>query len=134
MSERSERSERSAGERSEASSGGGLGRGAGCQVFIPMPSPEDVGTAHLDPPLPLARHPQVALWQRVAPGPDGRQKHLFAVWEVAVEAHGMQADLRIPFPCPLVVKGEGPTCPRGQCWWACLPIGWRAGIGGCRRG
>ena len=48
--ERSEQSERSAGERSEGSAGGGRGRGAGHEVVIPMPSHEDLGTAHLHPP------------------------------------------------------------------------------------
>ena len=58
-----------------------------------MPSREDLGTAHLDPPLArvtlAARQPEHAWQQRVAPGPDGRQRHLFAVWELAVEARGV---------------------------------------------
>ena len=63
-SERSDRSERSAGDCSKASSGGGRGRGAGREVVIPMPSREDLGTAHLDTPLAwvtlTARQPEPA--------------------------------------------------------------------------
>ena len=75
-SERSERSGRSAGDRSNASSGVGRGRGAGHEVVIPMPSREDLGTAHLDPPVArvnlAAKHPGVAWQQKVAPGSNGR--------------------------------------------------------------
>ena len=45
-----------------------------------MPSREDLGTAHLDPPLArvtlAARQPDLAWKQRAAPGPDGRQRHM----------------------------------------------------------
>ena len=82
-----------------------------------MPSCEDLGATHLDPPLApvtlAARHAEPACQQKLAPGPDGRQKQLCAVWELAVEAQGVNADLRIPFPCPLVVKG-GSNPPEGQ--------------------
>ena len=82
-----------------------------------MPSREDLGTAHLDPPLArvalAARQLDPAWTQRVAPGPDGRQRHLFAVWDLALEAPGVQADLRISFPCPIVITG-GPNLPDGQ--------------------
>ena len=116
-SERSERSDRGAGDRSEASVGGGRGRGAGREVVIPMPSREDLGTAHLDPPVArvtlAARQLELAWQQKLAAGPDGQQKHLLAVWELAVEAQGVQVDLRIPFPCPLVIKGSC-NLPEGQ--------------------
>ena len=48
--EESERSGITVGGRSEASSGAGCGQGAGLEVVIPMPSRDDFGTAHLDPP------------------------------------------------------------------------------------
>ena len=38
---------------------------------------------------------------------------LYAVWELAVKAQGVHADLRIPFPFPVVVKG-GSSLPEGQ--------------------
>ena len=48
----------------QARGGGGRGRGAGHEVVIPMPSREDLGTAHLDPPLArvtlAARQPESA--------------------------------------------------------------------------
>ena len=50
-SDASARSGRIAGGRSEASSGAGLGQGAGREVILPMPSRKDLGRAHLDPPL-----------------------------------------------------------------------------------
>ena len=49
----------------------------------------------------------------MAPGPDGRQRHLSAVWDVALEARGVQGTLRISFPCPIVVMG-GSNLPEGQ--------------------
>ena len=67
-----------------------------------MPSREDLGTAHLDPPLArvtlVARQPDPAWQQRVVPGPNGRQQHLSAMWDLALEAEGVQADLRISVP------------------------------------
>ena len=82
-----------------------------------MPSCEDLGTAHLDPPLArvtlAAKQPDPALTHRVAPGPDGRQRHLSAVWDLPLGARGVQAALRISFPCPLVVAG-GSNLPEGQ--------------------
>ena len=49
----------------------------------------------------------------VAPGPDGRQRHLSAVWDLALEGRGVHAALRISFPCPIVVMG-GSNLPEGQ--------------------
>ena len=51
--------------------------------------------------------------EQVAPGPDGRQRHLSAVWDMAVEAQGVQAELRISFSCPLVING-GSNLPHRQ--------------------
>ena len=82
-----------------------------------MPSRKDLGTAHLDPPLvwvTLApRQPDPAWTQRVAPGPNVRQRHLSALWDPALEARGVQAALHISFPCPIVVMG-GSNLPEGQ--------------------
>ena len=82
-----------------------------------MPSDEALGTAHLDPPLDRVtlapRQPDPALTQRVAPGPNGRQRHLSPMWHLALEAQGLQAALRISFPCPIVVMG-GSNLPEGQ--------------------
>ena len=82
-----------------------------------MPLREDLGTARLDPPLArvtLAARQLEPAWQhKVAPGPDGQQRHLPAMWELAVEAQGVQADLRIPFPRPLVIRGGGSNLPKG---------------------
>ena len=69
-----------------------------------------------------AKQPDPAWTQKVPPGPDGRQRHLSAVWDMVLESRGVRGTLRISFPCPIVVKG-GPTCPRGRSWWACLPTG-----------
>ena len=86
----SEQSNRSAGDCSEASAGQGRGGGAGHEVVIPMPSREDLGTAHLDPALApvalAARQPEPTWRQKLALGPNGWQKHPFAVWEQAMEA------------------------------------------------
>ena len=101
------RSGRAAGARSEARSGDGQGKAAGRQVIIPMPSREDLGTAHLDPLLAWVTlatvQPDPVCTQRVAPGPDRRPRCLSSVWDMAVEAQGVQADLRISFPCTLVI-------------------------------
>ena len=82
-----------------------------------MPSREDLGTAHLDPPLDrvtLAPKQMDPAWtQKVPPWPDGRQRHLSAVWDLALEARGVQGTLRISFPCPNVVMG-GSNLPEGQ--------------------
>ena len=82
-----------------------------------MPSREDLGTAHLDPPLDRVtlapRQPAPAGTQRVAPGPGGRQRHLSAVWDPALEARGVRGTLRISFPFPIVVMG-GSNLPEGQ--------------------
>ena len=54
------------------------------------------------------------MWtQRVAPGPDGRQRHLSAVWDLALEGRGLQGALCISFPCPIGVMG-GSHLPKGQ--------------------
>ena len=47
------------------------------------------------------------------PGPDGRQRHLTAVWIMVLESPGAQVTFRITFPCPIVVTG-GPNLPEGQ--------------------
>ena len=47
------------------------------------------------------------------PGPDGRQQHLSAVWDMVLESRGMQGTFRISFPCPIVVRG-GANLPAGQ--------------------
>ena len=74
-----------------------------------MPCREELGTAHLDPPLDpvthASRQPDPAWTKKVPPGPDGRQRHLFAVWYMVLESRGVQGSLRISFPCPIVVMG-----------------------------
>ena len=86
-------------------------------MIVPMPSREDLATAHVDRPLArvtrAARQPDPAWTQRVAPGPDGRQRHLSAVGDLALAALGVQAHLRISFPFPLVIQG-GSNLPDGQ--------------------
>ena len=47
------------------------------------------------------------------PGPDGRQRHLSAVWDMVLESQGVQGTLRISFPCPIVVRGRA-NLPAGQ--------------------
>ena len=122
-SEGSRRSGRSAGAGSEASTGAGH---VAREVVVPMPSCDDLGEAHTEPPLDrvtlAARQPDPAWTQKVPPGPDGRQRHLSAVWDMVLESRGVQSTLRISFTCPIVVRGD-PTCPRGRSWWACLPTG-----------
>ena len=49
----------------------------------------------------------------MAPGPDGRQQHLAAASNLDMDAQGVQADLRISFPCPLVSRW-GSNLPAGQ--------------------
>ena len=82
-----------------------------------MPSREDLGTAHLDPSLVRVtlgpRQPDPAWTQRVATGPDGRQRHLSAVWDLALQAQGVQGAVCISFPCPIVVM-RGSHLPEGQ--------------------
>ena len=122
-SEGSWRSGRSAGASSEANTGAGH---VPREVVVPMPSRDDLGEAHTEPPLDratlAARQPDRAGTQKVPPGPDGRQRHLSAVWDMVLESRGLQGTLRISFPFPIVVTG-GPTCPRGRSSWACLPTG-----------
>ena len=113
-SEGSRRSGRSAGTGSEATTAAGH---VAREVVVPMPSRADLGEAHTDPPLDrvtlAARQPDRAWTQKVPPGPDGRQRHLTAVWDMVLEARGVQGTFRISFPCPIVVTG-GPNLPKGQ--------------------
>ena len=72
-SEGSRRSGRSAGAGSEASTAAGhVARG----VFVPMPSRDDLGEAHTEPPLDrvtlTARQPDPPWTQKVPLGPHGR--------------------------------------------------------------
>ena len=45
--------------------------------------------------------------------PDGRQRHLSAVWDMVLESRAVQGTFRISFPCPIVVRGGG-NLPAGQ--------------------
>ena len=87
------------------------------EVVVPQPSRDELGDAHNDPPLDrvtlAARQPDPAWTQQVPPGPDGRQRHLSAVWDMVLESRGVQGTLRISFPCPIVVRG-GANLPAGQ--------------------
>ena len=111
-SEGSQRSRRSGG--SEASTARGH---VAREVVVPQPSRDELGDAHNDPPLDqvtlAARQPDPAWTQQVPPGPDGRQRHLSAVWDMELESRGVQGTLRISFPCPIVVRG-GSNLPAGQ--------------------
>ena len=60
-----------------------------------------------------ARQPDPAWTPQVPLGPDGRQRHLTAVWDMVLESRGVQGTFRISFPCPIVVRG-GPNLPAGQ--------------------
>ena len=62
------------------------------------------------------------------------------MWDLALEAQGVRADLRIPFPCPLVVKG-GSNLPEGQTLvgmfaYRTASVQWRvqAGLAGMEEG
>ena len=108
----SQRSRRSGG--SEASTARGhMAR----EVVVPQPSRDELGEAHTDPPLDrvtlAARQPDPAWTPQVPPGPDGRQRHLCAVWDMELESRGVQGTLRISFPCPIVLRG-GSNLPAGQ--------------------
>ena len=111
-SEGSQRSRRSGG--SEASTARGH---VAREVVVPQPSRDELGDAHNDPPLDrvtlAARQPDPAWTQQVPPGPDGRQRHLSAVWDMELESRGVQGTLRISFPCPIVLRG-GSNLPAGQ--------------------
>ena len=111
-SEGSRRSGRSGG--SEASTATGH---VAREVVVPMPSRDELGDAHTDPPLDrvtlAARQPDPAWTQQVPPGPDGRQRHLSATWDMVLESRGVQGTFRISFPCPIVVRGGG-NLPAGQ--------------------
>ena len=114
------RSGRSGGTGSEASTARGH---VAREVVVPMPSRDDLGEAHTDPPLDrvtlAARQPDPAWTQQVPPGPDGRQRHLIAVWDMVLESRGVQRTFRISFPCPIVVRGGGggDVCLQA-CEWA----------------
>ena len=114
-SEHIDRSDRT--ERSERSDGSDTGPHAGREVVIPMPTHDDLHTAHTDPPVAhvtlAARQLDPSWQQKVGPSLNKRRKHVFAVWELAVEAQGVQGQLRIPFPRPILVKG-GSSCRRGK--------------------
>ena len=111
-SERSVRSGRTGG--SEASTATGH---VAREVVVPQPSRDELGDAHNDPPLDrvtlATRQPDPAWTQQVPPGPDGRQRHLSAVWDMVLESRGVQGTFRISFPCPIVVRG-GANLPAGQ--------------------
>ena len=112
-SEGSRRSGRSGG--SEASTATGhLAR----EVVVRMPSCDELGDAHTDPPLDrvtlAARQPDPAWTQQVPPGPDGRQRRLSTTWDMVLESRGVQGTFRISFPCPIVVRGGGGNLPAGQ--------------------
>ena len=111
-SEGSQRSRRSGG--SEASTARGH---VAREVVVPQPSRDELGDAHNDPPLDrvtlAARQPDPAWTQQVPSGPDGRQRHLSAVWDMELESRGVQGTIRISFPCPIVVRG-GSNMPAGQ--------------------
>ena len=107
-----------------------------------MPSRRDLGTAHTEPPLDRVtlapRQPDPAWTQKVPPGPDGRQRHLSAVWYMVLESRGVQGTLRISFPCPIVVMG-GSNLPEGQelvGLFACRLVSghWRVQLGVARIG
>ena len=119
-SEGSQRSRRSGG--SEASTARGH---VAREVVVPQPSRDELGDAHNNPPLDrvtlAARQPDLAWTQQVPPGPDGRQRHLSAVWDVELESPGCRAPSASPSPAPLW-SGGGPTCLRGRSWWACLVV------------
>ena len=80
--------------------------------------PATTWASHTDPP-PLDRvtraagQPDPAWTQQVPPGPDGRQRHLSAVWNMVLESRGVQGTFRISFPYPIVVRG-GANLPAGQ--------------------
>ena len=101
------------GGSSEANSAAGRGQGAGGGGDHPHAVPPGLGhrPPRSPPPPPLAwvtlsaRQPDPAQQQRVASGRDKRQRHLSAVWDLAMEAQGVKAFLRIIIPYPLVIKG-----------------------------
>ena len=70
-------------------------------------------TPPLDRVTLAASQPNPAWTQQVLPGPDGRQRHLSAVWDMELESRGVQGTLRISFPCPIVLRG-GSNLPAGQ--------------------
>ena len=79
-------------------------------------------TPPLDRVTLAAKQPDPAWTQQVPPGPDGRQRHLSAVWDMVLESRGVQGTFRISFPCPIVVKGGGqPACGAGAGGYFCLP-------------
>ena len=87
------------------------------EVVVLMASRDDLGEAHTGPPLDQVRlaprQPDPARTQKVPPGPDGRQRHLSAVWDMVLESRGVQGTFHISSPCPIVVTG-GSNLPEGQ--------------------
>ena len=81
---------RSEGSRRSGSSGGSEASTAtghvAREVVVPMPSRDELGDAHTDPPMDrvtlAARQPDPAWTEQVPPGPDGWQRHLSAVWDI----------------------------------------------------
>ena len=100
-SEGSRRSGRSGGTGSEAST---AAVHVAREVVVPMPSRDELGDAHTDPPLDrvtlAARQPDLAWTQQVPPGPDGRQRHLSAVWDMVLESRGVQGTTNVILPPP----------------------------------
>ena len=82
-----------------------------------MPSRDDLGAAHTEPPVDRAtlapKQPDPAWTQKVPPGNDGRHRHLSALWDMVLDSWGVQGTLRISFPFPIVVTG-GSNPPEGQ--------------------
>ena len=111
-SEGSRRSGRSGG--SEASTATGMWR---ARWWCPCCPATSWATPTPTPPLDgvtlAARQPDPAWTQQVPPGPDGRQRHLSATWDMVLESRGVQGTFRISFPCPIVVRG-GANLPTWQ--------------------
>ena len=107
----------------------------GCGVIVPMPSREDLGTAHLNPPWPGSPWPpgsriRPAWQQRVAPGPDGRQPHLSAVGDLAVEPRGVGRPSHL---LPLRPCNLGGTASATRVWGGPGSTQWGHGHGNlCR--
>ena len=107
-------------QRCECSGGSEASTAAGHvarEVVVPMPSRDELGKAHTEPPLArvtfAARQPDPAWTQQVPPGPDGRQRHLSAVWDMVLESRGGAGHLPHLLPLPHCGQG-GPNVPAGQ--------------------
>ena len=123
-SEGSRRSGRSASTGSKASTATGH---VAREVVVPMPSRDDLGEAHTAPPPGLGHPGRKAAGSGLDPTGAARARRaaaaITAVWDTVLESRGVQGTFRISFPCPIVVRGGGATCPRGRSSWACLPTG-----------